>query len=90
MNKSQIKAREMSRDIIMNAEAHGQRTGQYLYNGLPDDARAVVAGTIWDPFYKDLSQFQLVDWINQHLVFNENGTITGVISGPNVLWDSML
>jgi hypothetical protein len=86
MTKSQIYAREMSRDILINAESHNQRTGQYLFNGLPDEVRAVVAGKGWDPFYKQMSQYQLVDWITRYLVFDDNGKIIGVISGTHLLW----
>jgi hypothetical protein len=78
--------REYSRYIIMNNEQHGQRTGQYLFNSLPDGAREVVAGTMWDPFHKELSQYQIEDWLANHVVFNDNGTIIGIIAGRRILW----
>jgi len=79
-------AREYSRDVIMNAEKHGQRTGQYLFNGLPQEVRAVITGTVWDPFHKNMSQYQVEEWLDGHLIFNDNGGICGVIAGRKILW----
>ena len=81
-----VMTREYSRAIIMSAESHNQRTGQYLFNSLPEEARAVVAGTVFDPFHKSMSQYQIEDWLDDHVVFNMNGSIIGIIAGRKILW----
>jgi hypothetical protein len=83
---SDVMIREYSREVVMNAERNNQRTGQYLFNSLPEGARAVVTGTIFDPFYKNMSQYQIEDWLEDHAVFNMNGTIIGIIAGRKTLW----
>ena len=87
--KMKIKvAREYSREVIVHASEHGQRTGQYLFNGLPEGARDAVAGMLWDPFYRDMSQYQIEEWILDHLVLSDSGTVTGVITGGKIIWGS--
>lgn len=84
----QIMAREYSRDVVMNATKHGQKSGQYLFNGLPDGARKAVTGMLWDPFHKDMSQYQIEEWINDHLALNESGRVIGVVTGGKIIWGS--
>jgi len=80
-------SREYSREVIMHAEGQNQRTGQYLFNGLPDGARKAVAGTVFDPFHKNMSQYQIENWLEDHVVFNDNGSIIGIIAGRKILWE---
>jgi len=86
MNR-EVAAREMSRDVIANAAKHNQRTGQYLFNGLEQGARAVITGLTWDPFHKELSQYQIEDWLEEHVVFGNNGTIIAVFDENGFLWE---
>jgi len=88
MKKASKFAREYSRTVILKAEVHSQKTGQYLFNSLPEGAREAVSGMLWDPFYKDMSQYQIEEWLNDHVVFNDNGSISGVITGGKIIWGS--
>ena len=80
-------ARKFSFDILTNADVHHQRTGQYLFNGLPFEAQLHVRGTLFDPFYKNMSQYQIEEWLNNHVFFNEQGSIVGIFENDQILWE---
>lgn len=80
-------AREHSRFVIMGAESHHQRTGQYLFNGLPVGARDKIVGNLWDPFYKEMSQYEIERWLNDHIIFNDRGKIIGLINNNEIIWE---
>lgn len=84
--KQKNHAREYSRVVIQYAHANDQRTGQYMFNSLPDGAREAVTGKLWDPFFKDWGQDKIEEWLLQHALFNDSGEIIGVISGSQLLW----
>jgi len=74
--------------IIHEAPNVDQRTGQYLFNTLaPPEAREAVAGTLFDPFYKDLTREELVHWLHEHIVFNDGGRVIGVVDTNHFLWE---
>lgn len=75
-------------DIMINAKAQQQRAGQYLFNHLPESGAAtVVAGSIFDPFHKDLSVTEVFDWLCDHLIFDNNQNIIAVFNGNDILWE---
>lgn len=80
-------ARKFSLDIMSKSQVHNQRTGQYLFNGLPFEAQLHVRGTLFDPFYKDMSQYQIEEWFNLHAIFNEQGSIIGIFDRDTILWE---
>lgn len=73
--------------IMRGAAAAHQRTGQYLFNHLPEEVQLKVAGTLIDPFYRDLSAIEVYAWLDNHLVFDGN-RIIGLINGDMFLWES--
>jgi hypothetical protein len=80
-------ARRYALYIVMHAEEHNQRTGQYLYNSFPNVVCTLVAGKPWDPFHRDMSQDQIETWLNEHVIFNDNGRVVGLFSGNSLLWE---
>lgn len=73
--------------IKRGARASGQRTGQYLFNQLPNDAASHVAGSLFDPFHKDLTTFEIQRWIDDHMIFNETGKLICIFNNDEVLWE---
>lgn len=73
--------------IMTRAKANIQRTGQYMFNNLPDVIANKVAGTSFDPFHKELSAQELYDWIDGHLVFDGN-EIVGLFHENRILWET--
>lgn len=80
------KINEFVRQIIKGAEFYEQRTGQYLFNHLPNHIGGRVAGTSFDPFHKELSDREIYEWIDNHLVF-DGFEIVGLFHGEVVLWE---
>ncbi len=76
-------------DVIRGAFLTKQRTGQYLFNCLPNEVANVVAGSLFDPFHKDLSSYEIRAWINEHLVFSDSGAIIGVFNKDDILWEGI-
>jgi hypothetical protein len=87
MPKQDVMAREYSLWILKHAEKHHQRTGQYLFNSLPQEAGAVIVGTVFDPFHKDMSQYQVEDWLLHHAIFNDNESIVAIFNNNDMLWE---
>lgn len=69
--------------LYINQKTH-LRTGQALFLVLPDWVGLVVAGTPWDPFHRELTKFQIVNWINDHLIFKDD-EIVAVFNGEDIL-----
>ena len=60
------------------------RIGQALFNALPIWAGNVVAGTPWDPYHRDLTWFEVTNWMNAHLIFN-NDELIAVMNNDEIL-----
>lgn len=74
--------------IKREARKNNQRTGQYLFNYLPEGAANVVASTLFDPFHKELTWTEILEWIESHLIF-KGEEIVGVFNNNDVLWESV-
>lgn len=85
--RSEIIARDYSRYIVQHAAVHNQRTGQYLFNSLPQEVAACVTATPWDPFGRDMSQDQVETWLHNHIIFDSNGTIIALFADSVLLWE---
>lgn len=75
--------------VMKEAPGVDQRPGQYLFNILqPAGASLAVRGKLFDPFYKEMYHADLVQWLKDHIVFNEYGDVVTVIDGNNILWEA--
>ena len=72
--------------IRQGAKEEKQRTGQYLYNHLPDGVKQAINATPFDPFHKELNPDELMMWVNDHLIF-DGDQIVGCFSRNNILWE---
>lgn len=81
-------SRSYAQHIYDIALVHGQRTGQKLFNTLnPPEMSEAVRGKPWDPFYKDLTFEEIVEWVDNHLVFDDHGHIIALFDGNKILWE---
>jgi len=78
--------RAIARLIVSVAPQHNQRTGQYLYNYF-EGLREYIAGKTYDPFYRDMSQYQIEEWLLEHCIFDGHGEIIGFFVGDDILWE---
>lgn len=72
--------------IMQKAHVYDQRTGQYLFNQLPNHIARLVSGTTFDPFHKDFNVEEIYKWINDHLIFNDNEIIC-LFNNDKILWE---
>jgi len=87
MINPQVFPRELARTIIMHAITHNQRTGQYLFNMLQEPIRNEVTGKDWDPFEKEMSQYQIEKWFEDHIVFGSDGKMIALFDESGFLWE---
>lgn len=69
------------------ARQTGERTGQALFNILPLDLGEIVAGTSFDPFHRELSFYEMITWLDDHLIIEDSGEIVAVYHGERILWE---
>lgn len=81
-----VTAQEFLLDAIRNSTGviKGYRLGQALFNNLPTWAVSYIAGSTFDPFYKDMSDREAWEWIDSHLIFDDEGVLA-VYSGNKVI-----
>jgi hypothetical protein len=65
------------------------RYGQALFNVLPPEVGQVVAGTSFDPFHTQWkTHMQVVDWVDNHLIFSDDFKIIAVFNNDQILWEA--
>ena len=83
MNRSQREA-----EYICNMAAQlDQRNGQFLFNHLRHEVAEAARGTLYDPFYKELSQDEVAQWLEDHIVWNDDGRMIAFFIGETILWE---
>ena len=74
-------------ELMRRSKALNERTGQALHKSLPVDIRRWVNGALFDPFYKDLSEEEIYQWIDNHLIFDDEGVLIGLYDRNTILWE---
>lgn len=73
--------------IYIMAPQYEMRTGQLLFNSLKHEIADVVRDTELDPFYRDMEIDEIVDWLENHIIFSNDGRMIRLFSGHNILWE---
>lgn len=73
--------------ILRKAGNTGQRTGQYLYNSLPQIVAQLVNGKLFDPFHGEYTRAELAEWIDNHLIF-EGNEIVALFDKDRIIWEA--
>lgn len=63
------------------------RTGEFLFNTLRHEIAEKVRATDLDPFYEDLEFEEVVDWVDGHIVFDNEGKMVRLQDDHGVLWE---
>jgi hypothetical protein len=63
---------------------------QYLFNSFSVEVADVVVASTFDPFHKNMSQDQIENWLLNHVVFNESGSIIAVFNENTILWKILM
>jgi len=78
----------MAVQVHRNHKFFHQRTGQYLMNLLPNNARSACTGNALDIWEKELSMHETYEWITNHVIFSKDGDIIGFFDGDDVIWEA--
>jgi hypothetical protein len=73
--------------IVRMAPQLDQRTGQLLFNNLRSEVAEACRGTVYDPFYEDLSLDEIIQWLEDHVIYNDQGIMTCFFIGNTILWE---
>lgn len=72
-------------DIHKAVAARDERFGQALFNALPFWVKAQIRGTVFDPFYTLRMDWEVKEWIDNHLIFDTDRTILAVFNRNSIL-----
>ena len=87
MSNTFIRSTREARYIYNMANEFNERTGQVLFNNLRHEIADVVRSTNLDTFYKEMSLEEITDWLENHIIFDNQGKMVRLFSGRHVLWE---
>lgn len=73
--------------IYFMAPQYEMRTGQLLFNVLRHEIADVVRNTKLDTFYKDMELEEIVEWLENHIIFSNDGRMIRLFSEHTILWE---
>lgn len=82
-----MRSTEFTQLVLRYAKANDQRTGQALSNLVYSRTTFNTCDILDDPFHKDLSEREVFEWIERHLIFNDSGWIIGIFNKNIILWE---
>jgi hypothetical protein len=71
--------------IVCRAQRRVQRTGQVLYAFLPHDMAQLVCKTDFDPYNRHPSEWEIQQWLLDHVIFSDSGDIIALIDGGEIV-----
>lgn len=87
MSSTLARSTSEAKYIYYMAPQYEMRTGQHLFNVLRHEIADVVRGTELDTFYEDLSLGEIVDWLENHIIFSNDGRMVRLFSDNRILWE---
>ena len=69
------------------APVYGERTGELLFNVLRHEIADVVRNTNFDPFYEDLDTDEIVEWLETHILYDNDGNMIRLFDERGILWE---
>lgn len=73
--------------VFNTAPVYDMRTGEFLFNVLRHDIADVVRDTDMDTFYDDLEYEEIVDWFDNHIIFDNMGNMVRLFDEHGILWE---
>lgn len=87
MSSTLARSKREAEYIHFMAPQYDMRTGQLLFNVLRHEIADVVRDTELDTFYEDLEVEEIVDWLEDHIIFDNQGRMVRLFSGHTILWE---
>lgn len=87
MGRTIDRAHREAEYIYTMAPQYDMRPGQFLFNYLRHEVADVVRGTELDTFYQDLELEDIAQWLDQHIIYDNQGRMVRLHDGHHVLWE---
>lgn len=87
MSDSKLRVRKHAEYIYDSAPVLGMRTGELLFAELRHEIADIVRDTDLDTFYDDLELEEIEEWLENHIVYNNQGIMERLKDDHGVLWE---
>ena len=87
MSDTLSRSKQEATYIFEVAPGYGERPGQFLFNSLRHEIADTVRGTFLDPFYKEMSLRQIIEWLENHIIYDDDGRMICLFDKNEVLWE---
>jgi hypothetical protein len=71
--------------VELRAKHQDERLGQALFNSIPAWGAEVIRASLWDPFHRRMDRDDVIQWIEDHIIFNSDGYIVAIMNGNTIL-----
>lgn len=71
--------------VLETANAYSWRFGQTLFNLLPQELSWAITSSTIDPFHKHMSYKDVCKWVEDHLVFSDDGKVIAIFNNNEIL-----
>ena len=89
MHTSDGKAENFARYIVDGARINDEHVGRRLIDSLNKQVADKVRETHFNPrFIDDMTYDDVVNWLNDHIVFDYKGDQIGVFDGTEWIWEA--
>lgn len=81
------KATYFSRFVVEGADINQEHVGHRLIDSLSPEVAGVVRNQEFNPrFIDDMTLEDVIDWVDEHIIFDNKGNLIGVIDHGELLW----
>ena len=89
MHTSDGKAEYLAQYVVDGARINEEHVGHRLMASLTKQIADRVRDTDFNPvFIDDMDYDGVVNWLNDHIVFNASGAMIGLFDGSEWLWEA--
>lgn len=87
LHTNPARVREIAQWVCDSARVHQQAEGTRIFRSLPAGAAEALRTTRFaDPFKRRMTFDEVVQWYDDHIVFDDEGYTVALWAGNEVLW----
>ena len=87
MTKAKLRVLKHAEYIYDTAPYLEMRTGELLFDELRHEIADVVRDTELDTFYDEMDFGEILDWLDRHIIYDNQGAMVRLRDGNRVLWE---
>lgn len=81
------RVRQISQWVCDSARVYGQPEGTRIFRSLSREAAEAIRTTRFDdPFGQILTEEEVIQWFDDHVVFDDEGYMIAIYAGNECLW----